>query len=290
MKFFGYNRFALVLVVLTALLFPGCNRKTQVVAEKLSDEPVIKDSSFESGKDPERAPLTVIHPDEELLLMVRSDYEPFMWKNENGELTGWLVDVEKAVWEELGQKIAMVPYTDAGKATQDVKSGVAHALVGTPYTPDYEKILNIGDPWVFLDLMIFVNQDNTDIGGSSMEECIQSLSAKRVGVQVRGIELNLLREYKNIELVEYETGTVAIRKMAEGAVDAKLEIMQPALYQANKEKLSIKPVGVPLMTVEGSLGFYKGLNPEIIRKYNQGISTIHENGTYDRIYEKWFGN
>ena len=77
--------------------------------------------------------------------------------------------------------------------------------------------------------------------------------------------------------------------MAEGAVDAKLELIQPAIYQAKNENLEIKFVGVPIFSMEVSLGFYKGLDPEIVDRYNAALKSIQENGTFDRIYKKWFG-
>ena len=277
------------LLFILALSIVGCNRKTQVSVEKVTDIPSQETPSAESAEVESKISLLKIQPEDEVILMVRADYEPYMWIDDKGDFTGWTVDVERAIWEEMGQKYRMVSYTDAGKATQDVKSGVAHALVGTPYTPDYIKIFNLAEPWIFMELMIFVDKDNSEIGGTSVEECIESLLGKRVGVQARGIEYNLLREYKDIELIEYETGTVAIRKMAEGVVDAKLELIQPAIYQAKNENLEIKSVGVPIFSMEVSLGFYKGLDPEIVDRYNAALKSIQENGTYDRIYKKWFG-
>lgn len=277
------------ILFITILISGGCSRKTELYVQELPEEKSLtaEEMTDQQAESSER-PLITIRLEDELTMMVRSDYEPFMWLNENGQLTGWIVDVEKAILTEMGQNYRIVPYSDAGKATQDVKSGVANTLVATPFSPDYEKIFNMADPWIFMDVMIFVHNDTLDIGGETSEACIQSLSGKKVGVQARGLEYTLLRDYKDIELIEYETGTVAIQKMAQKTVDAKIEIMQPALYQAKKENLQIKAVGVPLMSVQGTLGFHKGIDPEIIDRYNTALKTIQNNGTYDRIYRRWF--
>ena len=178
--FTGFIFFALV------LNFTGCNRKTNVTVETVSDNLVEVEKPLEQVPgNQSQNPLLAIFPEDELILAVRSDYEPFMWLDSNGELTGWLVDVERTIWDELGQSYRMVPYDDVGKMGQDVKSGVAHAALAVPYTPDYEKIFNLGEPWIFMDLMVFVRQETDSIGGDTSEECIESLFGKKVGVQVR---------------------------------------------------------------------------------------------------------
>jgi len=258
------------------------------VVHELPDKKTGIETSGTLQEDSSGKPLITIRKQDELTIMVRSDYKPFMWMDENNQPIGWIVDVDKAILAEMGQSYRMIPYTDAGKATQDVKSGVAYALMATPFSPDYEKIFNMAKPWIYMDIMIFVHKDTTDIGGDTPDECIQSLYGKRVGVQARGFEYNLLRDHKEIQLIEYETGSVAIQKLAEKAVDAKIEILQPALYQAKTENLQIKAVGVPLMSVQGTLGFNKGIDPEIIECYNTALNTIQSNGVYDKIYKKWF--
>lgn len=137
-------------------------------------------------------------------------------------------------------------------------------------------------------LLLNVNNCSTSLDACDVA-LIKSLFGKTVGVQARGIEYNLLREYREINIVEYETGTVALEKLAIGEVDAKIENKEIALYHARMNGWDIKPVGVPLHSMVLAMSFSKKVDPEIITRYNAALKEIRNDGTYDRIYNSWFG-
>jgi ABC-type amino acid transport substrate-binding protein len=89
--------------------------------------------------------------------------------------------------------------------------------------------------------------------------------------------------------VEYETGTVALEKLANKEVDAKVENKEIALHYANKYNWDIKPVGVPLHSMVVAMLFSKRVDPEIIDRYNMALHKVKQDGTYNEIYTRWFG-
>ena len=104
------------LLIVLALSIIGCNRKTLVSVEKVTDIPLEETPSAESADVESAISLLKIQPEDEVILMVRSDYEPYMWVDDKGVFTGWTVEVERAIWEEMGQKYRMISYTDAGRS------------------------------------------------------------------------------------------------------------------------------------------------------------------------------
>ncbi len=211
-----------------------------------------------------------------------------MWVK-NNEFKGFWVDVERSILSKMGQKYLFVEFTNAEKVVTDVKDGTLHAAIGAPIIPDYQQILNFTDAYITLDLITLVRTDTVDIGGNTPEEVINSLFGKTVGVQARGVEYNLLREYRDITIIEYETGTVALEKLANGEVDAKIENKEIALYHARMNGWDIKAVGVPLNSMVSAMGFSKRVDPEIITRYNTALKEILDDGTFDKIYREWFG-
>jgi len=265
-------------MILAVCLTAGCSRKSPAAGQNPSQE-------VQQIEQPQ----ITIHKSDELTMLIRPDYEPFMWVDGTGEAVGWIIDVEKAIMEEMGQNYRMIPYDDAETATRETREGVYHSLVAVPFTPDFEKYFYMAEPWINLGVYIFVHEDTRDIGGTTREKSIRSLYGKTVGIQGKGFSYNLLKDYEEIELVEYPLGSDALRKVADRTVDAKVEILQPALYQAKNEALPVKPAGVPLIDVSGTLGFSRGVDPEIVERYNRALKTIQDNGTFDRIYNQWFG-
>jgi len=265
----------------------GCSKKTEFTVEKVEKEAPLEVTE-QVSPEPARKDSIRISPDSDLLVYVRSDYQPFSWEDEEGRLTGWVVDVETAVFEEMGQNYRLIPYTDTAQAIQDMKSGLAHCVLAVPVTPDFEKIMILGQSWVNLDLYIFTREGTTDIGGETREESIKSLFGHVVGVQARGLEYNIFREYKEIQLEEFESGTIAMRKLASGEVAAKAEFIQTGLFQAKEENLPIKPVGVPIFSVKGGIGFNLDMDPQIVESYNAALQRLQDRGVLDQLYAKWF--
>ena len=274
-------------IVFFFLLIVACTKETEITTENVSKPEQTTESTDEKSIS-EELPLIKINKGDELIVAVRYDYGPYMWV-ENNNFKGFLVDVEKTILKRMGQNYIFVEFTNAEKVVMDLKDGKVHCTIGVPKIQDYEQLFNLADSYLTVTWITLVHKDTNDIGGSTREEVIQSLFGKTVGVQARGVEYNMLREYKEINLIEYETGTVALEKLANKEVDAKVEVKEIALHLAKINGWDIKPVGVPLDNSVVAMGFSKRVDPEIIGRYNAALKSIQDDGTYDKIYNSWFG-
>lgn len=282
------NHKLLILSIVLLLINLSCSEEAKVTTEKIQDQTESETDTVQEEITEEK-PLLRIGTGDELLLYVRADYEPYMFLNKDNELSGFYVDIEKAIMEEMNQKYKMIPWTDIGKVIQDVKVGVVHGVLGCPQTADMEKMFQLSDVISTLEAVTFVHNDNTDIGGNTKEEVIKSLYGKKVGIQARDAIFELLSPYKDITVIEYKTGTEALEKLANKEVDAKPEVREIAMYNAKMNNWPIKPVGVPIMSsILTTTGFYQGINPEFMKRYNSALKRIKDSGLYDQIYNNWF--
>ena len=222
-----------------------------------------------------------------LIVYVRADSEPHQFIDESGKLKGFFPDIDTAVFKYMNQKYKFVVYDDIGRAVEELKTGLAHAACATPVTPDFSKMFNIV-PYMNTDFYTFVHKENTNIKGNTFNELLNSYRGKKIGVQTRGQIQNLLREYSGINIIEFETSTVALKNLSEKKIDATHDVKEVGLYYAKKNNWAVKVVGPAILNVEAGLGFSRAIDQEIVSRYRTALKEIKNNGTYRKIWNKWF--
>jgi ABC-type amino acid transport substrate-binding protein len=212
-----------------------------------------------------------------------------MYLGEDGEVHGFYVDLEKMVMEEMGQSYHFVPYSDVGPVIQGLKSGIYHLALAVPDLPDYRTFVNLSIPYELLHYVTFVQEGNTQISGSSRDELIKSLNGKKVGVQTQGHIYQSLRDYKEIELIEYPTTTKALEDLNRGIIDAVPDVKRIGLYYAERYNWHIVPVGDPIISHKITTGISQMIDMSFVKRYNTALGVIIADGRLDRLYSSYFG-
>ncbi|MBN2617404.1 MAG: transporter substrate-binding domain-containing protein [Spirochaetales bacterium] len=279
----------LLSIILVPLFLFSCQKQTTEleVSEKMAE--VEKEEVKQVTEETETKPLQVITKDDTLEIWVRADGAPGMFLNDNNELEGFYVDLEKAVMKEMGQKYHLNSYTDLGPVVVKIKSGEGHEAIATPILPDYKALANISISFETLFYVIFLPSDSTEVIPDNKEEAIKSLYGKKVGVQTRGHIYQMLRDYKDIEIVEYPTTTVAMEALHNGEVDAVPEVKRVGLYYANLNNWNVKPVGPSIFSLDIGTSFSKTLDQSVVDRYNTALQKLIDNGFVKKLYKDYFG-
>jgi polar amino acid transport system substrate-binding protein len=116
----------------------------------------------------------------------------------------------------------------------------------------------------------------------------EDLPGKRVAVVANSIAVDYLREIK-AEPVEVRTADQMFAALLERRADAAFA-GAPMLryYAAHEGKGRVKTVGPEVK--KGELGFVFKLGSPLRRQVNSALIAMREDGTYERIHEKWFGS
>lgn len=151
----------------------------------------------------------------------------------------------------------------------------------------------VGLFWVFVGI-VFVSYFTAVITSELTVEELQGnirelsdLSNYRVAVIADSEAINYLQQ-KNIQQVTFSQVELAYQALLAGEVDA-LVAPSPLLlfYASHQGKGKVQIVGEPFLN-----RFYAIVMPEdspYRKPINQAILTLKEDGTYGKIYQKWFG-
>lgn len=224
--------------------------------------------------------------DNVLRVGMERDYVPFGFRDPNGTLVGFDVDLMQAIGRESGLQVTFVESPWPLIATF-LETGTSQSFdaVLENITPEARHVLAFSNPYFNAGQRIAVRTDSTIATPADLD-------GKRVGIEEdsAGGEAWVRKHVAVQELVIYVTVRDALAALVRGEIDAVVHD-NPALsyITLNNPDLGVTLVG-PLLTIEqygiGVRQDFAGQLPSI----NQGLATLRASGEYDLIYQKWFGD
>ena len=214
-------------------------------------------------------------------------YAPFQSKDASGKVVGFDVDVMDLVAKDLGveQSIIDTPF-EGIKSGQDLNTGKCDAAAaGMTITEDRKKVLDFSDPYFDATQAMLVK-------AGKPYKSLDDLRGKKVGVQAATTGRDYARKYekdKGLTLVEFEDLAAEQQAIANGQVEAGINDL-PVWTEYMKEHPGGFVIAAEFDTGE-QYGFAvkKGGNPELLKKINEALAKAKQDGTYNKIYEKWIG-
>jgi polar amino acid transport system substrate-binding protein len=214
-------------------------------------------------------------------LTVGSDipYPPFE-QGKKGSYTGF--DVE--LMEAIGKKIGREPeFIDSSFETifRDVAQGKFEAVMSAAtITPEREKVVSFSLPYYLSEQAILV-QEGSSITGLS------DLKGKTVAAQQGTTGLELGKEKAEAsELRPYPEGPDAVNALKAGTVEAVI-IDAPVAANAVEELGGIE-IAEKVPTEETYGIAVAQESTELLEQINEGLTKTIEDGSYAKVYEKWF--
>lgn len=212
-----------------------------------------------------------------------NSHPPYEYVDENGIYKGFNVDIMRAIAIEKGIDIEFVPMS-WHDAVDALNSGEVDIIQGMSKTPEREKKYLFLTPTMINSQVIFVKADNKII------QELEDLSDFKVAYQESDVNEEEIKSINGVIPIPKKNQTEGLLSLVNGEVQAFIGNKEVGLYNLQKYKQfnSVKIVGEPISTVKYGLVTTKD-NVEIANLLNEGIEQIKTDGTYDKIYRKWFG-
>jgi PAS domain S-box-containing protein len=223
-------------------------------------------------------------PNRTLVVGSEQDYPPFATGMTDETAGGFTVDLWKAVAAEAGLKytIRTRPFREI---FQEFKEGKIDVLINLAVSDERRQFAGFTVPHVIVNGAIFVRK------GESTIRSEDDLAGKSIIV----LNADLGHDYAvakgwQKQLVLVDTSAEGFRLLASGKHDAmllsKLTGMQTvqALGLTNIEALKAKAG----FSQKFAFAVHKS-QPDLLAALNEGLALSKSNGTYNKLYEKWFG-
>ncbi len=210
-------------------------------------------------------------------------YPPFEFTQDD-KYVGFDIDLADAVVKQMGGKMefksmgfdALIPALQSGQ--------IDLIASGMDVTPEREKQVSFSD--IYFDQsgkVIIVPKDNDQIHDWA------DLSGKVVGAQVGTKQVEFAQEAGASQVKQFDSNSQAFLELQAKTVDAVVIDAPVGMYYLKQgADKDLKIVGTPKESVGFAFAVKKD-NKELQGKVNKALKELKENGTYDKIYEKWFG-
>lgn len=271
------RRFLQTAVVLMAgVLFSACGKKEAPAADAAAP-----------AAAPVAASAPPPAPDKVYAVGTDAAYAPFESQNEKAEIVGFDIDIVKAVAEKAGIKVKFINTPWEGIFTT-LDQGDRDLLVSAiTITDERRQTMDFSDPYFNAQQLIAVK-------ANSKIARFDDLKKLKVGVQTgtTGDEaVSKLLGKSNTNIKRFESTPLALQELGAGGVDAVVADNGVIVnYVANNDAAKFKSVAdtEAFATEHYGIAVKKG-NADLLAKVNKALGDMRTDGSYERIYAKYFG-
>ncbi|MDW0109909.1 transporter substrate-binding domain-containing protein [Sporosarcina aquimarina] len=207
-------------------------------------------------------------------------YKPFSFE-ENGELTGFDIEIGKALAEKMD--LEPNPVTNPFETIlQGLVGKKFDAIIGSmAYTKERAKQADFTEPYYYSGGMVFVAKDNDEIKNPD------DLKGKKIGVVAQSTYEPPAKELTD-DVQYYTSDVVALKDLTvKGRLDGVIT-SDVVGFEAIDNGFEVKEVGKPMWVEQASIAVHKD-NPELTNALDEALKAIIDDGTYKEISDKWFG-
>lgn len=211
-------------------------------------------------------------------------FPPFEFTDDKGNYVGFDLDLTKAIAEKIGYTYefkslgfdALIP----ALKTNDIDVIAS----GINPTPERAKQVIFSEPYFteggFATVVLKNNDtihDNNDLAG------------KTIVTQIGTVSTDIAKAIPNTISKEVDSNAQIFMELQAGTSEVAILDNAVAMYYLNNgANKDFKIVGTPVQPEPYVMAFRTD-NKELQGKVNQALSEMKADGSYQKIYEKWFG-
>lgn len=218
-------------------------------------------------------------------------FAPMGFRDDQGELVGFDIDLSRAVADVLGYTFEYQPI-DWSVKEQELNSGNIDMIWnGYGVTPDREELVLMSDVYIEDTQIVVTKSDSEPI--KSLEELIgKKVTTQSSSTAVQIMEAEWPQEVLDgiEELVLYPNYNNSFQDLDAGRVDAVVVGGVYGNYVVNLRGEEKYNVFLDESAVEPMAVGMRKSDTEFAEEINDALAELKQNGTYDDIYRKWFGS
>jgi polar amino acid transport system substrate-binding protein len=224
-----------------------------------------------------------------------AEFKPFEYIDENGNLVGFDIDLMNAMAQAGGFEVAFQNATFDGLLVALANGEYDAAIAAITVTDERRAMVDFTDVYMqpgqglvsYLDSGqgIAVRTDNTSITGP------ESLTAgTRVGVQLGTTGDFYVTDNTDVDVQRFPEAPLALQALSNQDVDAVVtDIAVIADFIKANPDLGLRLAGGSFTGEEYAIAVNKE-RPEVLALLNDALARVKADGTYDQIFNKWFGS
>ncbi|MGN0901954.1 MAG: basic amino acid ABC transporter substrate-binding protein [Succinivibrio sp.] len=223
--------------------------------------------------------------DKVLKVATEPSFAPFEFMDQtSSELIGFDIDIIKAIAEVEGYEtdISSMPFD--GQIPAVITGQVDVAISGFTITDERAKIVNFTEPYYDAGLGALVRTEYKDKISK-----LTDLEGKVICAQIGTSGAMFASQLKGATVSQFNTAAESFMELNKGSCIAAINDKPVLEYYLATSKNDLLYLLNERFTFEQYGIVTSKDNKELTDRISHGLKVIKENGTYDKIYQKWFG-
>jgi polar amino acid transport system substrate-binding protein len=221
-----------------------------------------------------------------------ASWPPFEYVDDDGQIVGLDIDLAQAIGQRLGVEVEFVN-VGFDSLYDALYVGRFDAIVSAlPYDPLLYGDVAYSISYFNAGQVLVARADETEMSESANQQIseVNDLSGKRLGVEFASegdaLARRLQKEIEGLSLQSYMTPDAVLQGLKKGEVDAAI-VDAVSAYQFIATEGGVQVVGDPL-TDELYVIALRLDSPLLLKAINEALVEMREDGTLERLQEKWF--
>lgn len=219
-----------------------------------------------------------------MIVGLEGDWAPWSYVDENDELTGYDVEVAKAIADKLGVEIQIVPGEWDGLFAGMDAGRYDMVVNGVEVTEERADKYDFSTPYAYIRTALIVKGDNDSI------KTFEDLKGKKTANSIASTYMNLAESY-GATCYGVSTLDETLTMVLQGRVDATLNaIVSFTDYMAQHPDSNLKVVATTEDASNVAIPMRKGDETASLREaVNKAIDELREDGTLSELSTRFFG-
>jgi two-component system sensor histidine kinase EvgS len=217
-------------------------------------------------------------------LMVGGDksFPPYEYLDENGQPTGFNVELTRAIAQEMNIPVR-IELADWATVRNRLKTGEIDAIQGMFYSVERDRVFD------FSPLHSLVNHSIVTRKKSPQLTSLADLADRSILVMKGDIMHDIaVSQGLSEQLTTVDSQEEALRRLAAGEYDCVLAAKIPALFWINKHGWSNLHVSSASVLSSEYCYAVGHENRELLAGISDALATLKASGEYRKLYSKWF--
>lgn len=231
-----------------------------------------------------------------LIVATNAEFEPFEYLDEDGNATGFDIDLIKAVAEKMGYDDVKIDNMAFEGVVAAVESGSCDvAASGLTINAERKKSVDFADPYYSgAAQILIVAKNDTHYTGTTKEELDAQLKNQTIGVckgftgesYAKGDESWGFEAIEGADVKSYDNISTAIEELKNGNISAIIMDNSVAEEAAANNSDTVKTISTALTVEQYGIAVKKG-DEEMLKKVNEALDALKEDGTIDKLLKKY---
>ena len=208
---------------------------------------------------------------------------PFVMADADNRPSGFGIDLVTAIGDKQGFRPNFIPHDFTGML-EDLGKGADMAVSAISITDERRALVDFTNSHFESSQALLVPEGSTIT-------TVNDLKGKKVAIAEGTVGEDMLSQIQagNGSIVRNPSVWAAVQQVMRKEVDAAFTDAAPLTYYANNYKdRKLRVIIDPSLPKDYyALAVAKG-KPELLKKLNAGIEQVKADGTFDKIYQKWF--